>query len=324
MPARRVRTAKRRRRRSVAGMWEQEKLQAMTNSAKPLPPPTLDDFRKVFREYRRVFGRYPNLLRPRRFSEKIQWRKLFDLNSLYSTMADKIAARDFIAERVGPEWLVPLLWTGESVDDIPFDALEPPYVLKCSHGSTFNVIVRDRASLDREKIRATLQDRLARNFGAYMREPCYTPIQPRLLAEQLMLEADGSPPLELKIFVFDGRARLIHGVFVDKTRARFDAMHDCDWRPLPWHAFNQRYEGQVPKPARLAEFVSLAERLGAGFEHLRVDLYQWQGQPRVGELTLYNLSGLWPFTPDEVDFILGGWWRLRRPIGRALAAVLLH
>jgi hypothetical protein len=296
----------------------------MATAAKSLPPPTLDDFRKIFRDYRRVYGRYPNLLRPRRFSEKIQWRKLFDLNPLYAVMADKIAAREFIRQRVGEEWLVPLLWTGDKVDDIPFDTLEPPYILKCNHGSTFNIIVRDRESLDREQIRATLQDRLARNFGAYMREPCYTPIRPRLLAEPLIAEADGSPPLELKIFVFDGRAKLIHGVFVDQARARFDAIHDCDWRRLPWHAFNQPYAGEVPRPARLAQFLSLAERLGAGFEHLRVDFYQWREQPRVGELTLYNLSGLWPFTPDEADFILGEWWQLRRPISRALKAVLVH
>jgi hypothetical protein len=294
----------------------------MSPALKSLPPPTLRDFRTVVGSYRRIFGRYPNLLRPRRYSEKMQWHKLFDLNPLYAIMSDKIAAREFIAERVGAEWLIPLLWTGDKPGDIPFDSLDPPYVLKCNHGSAFNVLVPDRATLDQEKARAKLQAGLARTFGADMREPGYTPIRPRLLAERMIFEADGSPPLEHKIWVFDGRARFIHTIVVDRTRARFDAMYDCDWRRLPWHAHNPFYEGELPRPERLAEFLTLAERLASGFEHVRVDLYQWQGQPRVGELTLYSMSGLVPFTPDEMDSILGEWWRLPNPIGRAIAAVL--
>jgi hypothetical protein len=35
-----------------------------------------------------------------------------------------------------------------------------------------------------------------------MREPAYVPIRPRLLAEHLMLETNGLPPIEHKIFVF--------------------------------------------------------------------------------------------------------------------------
>ena len=52
---------------------------------------------RVRRAYLEKHGRAPRLLRPRRFTEKIQWRKLFDFNPLFPTLCDKIAVRDYIA-----------------------------------------------------------------------------------------------------------------------------------------------------------------------------------------------------------------------------------
>jgi len=114
------------------------------------------------------------------------------------------------------------------------------------------------------------------------------PIRPRLLAELLMLEPDGAAPLEHKIFVFDGRAQIVWTIFVDHDRARFDAVYSRDWRSLHWRAFNGCYEEPLAPPKQLEKFIELAERLGAGFDHIRVDLYEWEGQPRVGEPTLYT------------------------------------
>jgi hypothetical protein len=310
----------------IAGRMNKDtdEFEAFTFVPQQLPPPTLDDFRLVHRAYRAAFGRNPNLLRPRRFTEKIQWRKLFDLNPLYAVLSDKIAVRNFVASRVGDEWLPPLLWIGDTVTEIPFDSIKAPYILKCNHGSGLNVVVTDSARLDREKAQEVLRSGLAASFGRASREPGYVPIQPRLLAEQLMLERDGTPPLEHKIFVFDGRARVIWSIFVDQDRARFDAVYSRDWRPLHWSALNQPYKGILARPQQLEKFIELAERLGAGLDHVRVDFYEWNGQPMVGELTLYNLSGLYRFYPDEADFILGSWWKLRHPLRRALASTLYN
>lgn len=296
--------------------------EAFMFAPRPLPPPTLNDIRRVCRDYRTVFGRHPNLLRPRRFTEKMQWRKLFDLNPLYPVLVDKIAARHFVASRVGSDWLPPLLWTGDTANEIPFDTLEAPFILKCNHGSNLNVIVTDRATVDRERARETLQSGLAHSYGIQMREPGYVPVRPRLLAEQLMLERDGAPPLEHKIFVFDGHARVIWTIVSDQDRSRFDAVHSREWRPLGWRAANRCYDKPLAPPKQLERFIALAERLGAGFDHIRVDFYEWNGNPRIGELTLYNLSGLWRFEPDEADFILGSCWKLRQPLRRSVASFL--
>ena len=289
-----------------------------------LPRATVADIRRIRAAYKRTFGHHPNLLRPRRFTEKIQWRKLFDLNPLFAVLSDKIAVRDFIAARVGRECLPPLLWIGDRADEIPFGSLDPPYVLKCSHGSNFNVLVPERADLDIGAARERLSQGLAMNYGLTWREPGYAPVRPRLLAERMLRQPDGSPPLEHKLFVFDGRVRVIWTIVVDANHNRQDAVHDPEWNWLGWHALNPCHERPLPRPERLAELIALAERLGAGFDHVRVDLYDAADGIRVGELTLYNLGGLVPFVPDEADVVLGSWWRLRHPIVRALVSMLPH
>jgi len=286
-----------------------------------LSRPSLNDIERAHEKYKWKFGHYPNLLRPQRFTEKMQWRKLFDLNPIFAVLSDKIGVRNFVVSRVGSEFLTSLLWVGDSVEEIPFDALKPPYVLKCNHMAGGHVIVIDRESLDIRKACERLSHGLSKNFGLMAQEPGYAPIRPRLLAERMLRQADGSPPLEHKFFVFDGRVRLIWTIVVDRNRSRFDAVYDPDWNRLGWHAANQRYEHPLPRPERLDEFIALAERLGAEFDHVRVDTYDWADGIRVGELTLYSYSGLKPFVPDEADFVLGSWWRLQHPILRAMASL---
>ena len=287
-----------------------------------LPRASFRDIRRVRKDYQRAFGRYPNLLRPRSFSEKMQWRKLFDLNPLYVILSDKLASREYVAARVGPEFLPPLLWTGDDADAVPFDALDPPYIVKCSHGSGFNVVVTDRTGLDAAEVRSKLRRHLGRNFGQAMREPGYAPVRPRLLVERLLMQPDGSPPNEPKLFAFDGRVRVVHTIVVGPDRSRRDAVYDPDWNYLGWHVVNDRYDRPLQRPERLAEMIAVAERIAQGFDHLRVDLYDWAGGVRVGELTLYNLSGLARFHPEEVDLTMGSWWRLPRPARRAFASML--
>ena len=94
-------------------------------------------------------------MHPVRYTEKMQWRKLFDLNPLYSILCDKVAVRDFVTERIGPEVLIPLLWVGDDPDAIPFDTLEPPYIIKSNHGTGHTIVVQSRASLDERAVRET-------------------------------------------------------------------------------------------------------------------------------------------------------------------------
>ncbi len=80
-------------------------------------------------------GKKLNLENPQKFNEKIQWIKLYDRNPLYTRLVDKYTVREYISNTIGEKYLIPLLWVGESFDDIPFDSLPEKFVIKCTHDS---------------------------------------------------------------------------------------------------------------------------------------------------------------------------------------------
>ncbi len=269
--------------------------------------------------YATIHGRAPNLLNPMRYSEKIQWRKLFDHNPAYTTLSDKLAVRGFIASRAGPDYLIPLLWSGLPAN-IPFASLTSPYVLKSNHASGQVMHIDPQAKIDHAAIRATAAAWLATPYGITHDEPGYTGIPPRLLAEPRLLH-NGTAPEELRLFVFHGKTAIINTVFIENGQVRNGAFHTADWTRLDWY-FTRHLTRSFPAPEKLADMIRIAEQIGTGFDHVRVDIYDCGDKFFVGEITLYPWSGLARFTPDEADKTLGTHWHLPHPRRRALWAIM--
>jgi hypothetical protein len=112
---------------------------------------------RVRRDFRQRHGVSPHLLRPQTFSEKVQWRKLFDLNPQFVVFSDKLRVRDFICERAGPSALAPLLWVGDDPDAVPFQRFKVPYVVKSTHASGQTLIITDTADFDVGQARALMK-----------------------------------------------------------------------------------------------------------------------------------------------------------------------
>ena len=276
-----------------------------------MPRPLLARAFRVCRAYAKAHGRVPNLLTPRRFSEKMQWRKLFDFNPAFPILCDKIAVREFIAAQVGDEHLIPLLWAGFPAE-IPFGLVAEPFVLKSTHASGHVIVVGCDGSLDgaldAAAIRARAEKWLATNYGAARDEPGYEPVHPRLMIEPMITAADGARPDEIRLFVFDGKVAVINTVFTENGKVRNGAFHTPDWTRLSWH-FTRPVDRAFPKPIRLHDMIVLAERLGRGLDHVRVDIYDCGDRIWIGELTVYSWSGRARFNPDEADLELGAYWQ---------------
>lgn len=277
--------------------------------------------RQVRREFRVHHKCPPRLLRPRKFTEKMQWRKLFDLNPLFAVLSDKLAVRDYIAARVGPDVLVPMLWSGDDPQAIPFDTLEPPYVIKGTHAAGQGIYVERREDIHVEGYRAAIAGWLAHCHGTALCEPGYVPVPHRIIVERFLAAPDGTRPHEYSLFVFDGRVRFVQMRVLENNTLRLGAFFDRDWRKLDWYFHTRPVAGEIPRPARFDEMVAISERLGVGIDHVRVDLYDCHDRVRVGELTLYSWSGHHPTNPRSADYALGAAWRIERPALRALWTV---
>jgi TupA-like ATPgrasp len=279
--------------------------------------------RKLRRTYQNDVGPSPRFFRPRRFTEKMQWRKLFDLDPMFTVFSDKVAVRKYIADCVGSDALVPLLWLGSDPAAIPFDRLRPPYIIKCTHGSGWNITVRDERALDRDAVRATLATWLATDYGSWSMEPGYCAVPRGLLVEPLLTYRGGYLP-EYRFFMFDGALRRVmqshrHG---DGGDDRTQSYYDPQWRNLRVRQADKPWGEPAARPEGFATMLAMAERLAGRRDFVRVDFLVGDEKIYVGELTLYHRSGLFRFDPDEEDLALGACWRLRRPFWRACRTII--
>ncbi|GAB0120228.1 ATP-grasp fold amidoligase family protein [Acidisoma sp. 7E03] len=250
----------------------------------------------------------------------MQWRKVFDQNPAFAILCDKLAVREFIKSRIGDELLTPLLWAG-APEDIPFDRIVPPFALKSTHASGQVIMVGRDDPVDQADLRARAGAWLTLCHGTTYDEPGYTTVPRRLMIERTVTTAAGTEPEEVRLFVFDGKVAVINTVFVEDGRIRNGAFHTPDWTRLNWH-FTRELQREFPKPERLSEMIEIAEQLGEGFDHVRVDIYDAGEKIWIGEITVYSWSGHARFSPDEADKQLGDHWRLRAPLRRGLQTML--
>ncbi|MFC7474907.1 ATP-grasp fold amidoligase family protein [Dankookia sp. GCM10030260] len=268
----------------------------------------LREARRLRRRMRAALGYEPNFNRPRTFNEKVAWRILHDRNPLIALTTDKLAVRRYVAAKASPDILVPLLGTWDRAEAIDWAALPPRFVLKASHGWNMNLLVHDKAAVDRDAALATAAGWLRHNHAAATGEWGYRDIQPRLLAETMLLDEAGEIPADLKFYVFNGRMRLLRvhtGRFGDHRITFFDrAMH-----PLPVNQIHPADPDWSPPPG-ITEAMRLAERLGADFDFARVDLYLALGRFWFGEITHYDGNATVAYEPCSYDRIIGDMWQL--------------
>lgn len=264
----------------------------------------------------RLFSKYHerplDLAHPTAFSEKIQWRKLFERRALYTRIADKIRVREFVAERVGEAYLVPLLAVADTVAELRLERLSLPLMVKPTHASGVTFQVRSAGDLDVDRMARRIDPLLRGPYGLTFVEWAYWNVPRRVMAERLLVRSDGRVPYDYKIHVFGDRARLVE-VHVDRFGEHRYAVYDRDWR-MTGVRYPEHDRTRLERPARLEEMLEVAETLGAGFGYVRVDLYNVDDRVYVGELTLYPNSGLLPKS-EEWERRLGDMWQLPEPNG---------
>jgi hypothetical protein len=276
---------------------------------RPLIPEWLYILRKCFLDFHAGHGAYPNILNPRSFSEKIQYRKLFDRRAILVKFADKFAVRDYVGERLGDDILPKLYHVTEDPADIPLRTLPDRFVVKPTHGCGWIFIVRDKSKVNPQALSDTCAGWLRENYFYRAAEWSYKSIRPRLLFEELLDDGTGSIPYDYKFLVFDGRVRII-SVDIDRYGDHRRNMYDRDWNKLKFGFQRASSDAAVPPPDRLADMLFYAETLAAGFDFLRVDLYCIGSRVVFGEITTTPASGLEPFWPGGTDRKLGDLWTI--------------
>lgn len=267
--------------------------------------------------YFKHFHKFINFKNPISFNEKLQWLKIYDRKPEYTTMVDKHLAKEYVASKIGREYIIPTLGVWEKAEDIDFDALPNQFVLKCNNDSGGIVICKDKSKLNKEEAIRLLSSRLNNNGFWYGREWPYKNVKPYILAEKYMEDMttgekhkDGLT--DYKVHVFNGRPRFI---LVCKDRYGKNGMTETFFTDH-WEKMNMRRTNQsdslelIPKPAELEQMLNLATVLADNMPFLRVDFYVVNHKLYFGELTFYPASGFKAFEPQIWDRQLGDYLTL--------------
>lgn len=260
------------------------------------------------RQFRQRLGYEPNLDEPKTHSEHILLRKLRDHDPRFPQLTDKYTARAWLDEVMGAgfadTYCVPLLARATCFEELPSSLWNQDVILKASHTSGQNYVVRQGDTAAKNIARQKLRRSLTRIHGWRRYEWAYLDLEPSIVAEPLL---QGGDILDLKLYFYDGVLRFL---MPESNKGPKPALtvFDTDWKPLDMTLEDFEPFAADP-PSTPQEIITIAERIAKGFDHLRVDFLITSERFYLGELTLYDASGLARFDSYESDRILGQYWR---------------
>lgn len=267
---------------------------------------------KVYSRLR--LGKSLNLKQPVTYNDKINWIKLNDRNPLMTICADKYEVRKLVAEKIGGEYLIPLLWHGEKPEEIPFENLPNSYVIKTNNASGTNIIVKDKNNINESNIISLLNKWLVRNYYVPKREWVYKEIKPLVICEEMLIQENDEELKDYRFFCFNGEPKFVSVDFsiTEKANTRRN-LYNLDWELMEEEiTYRKELNLVVEKPEKLEEMISLSKKLAEGFAHVRIDFYYVNKEIKFGEMTFYHQSGMGEIRPEEFNVKMGQWLSLSK------------
>lgn len=244
-------------------------------------------------QFRLTMHKRLDLKNPQTMNEKLQWLKLNDHDSSHVRLVDKYRVRKYVKEKLPELKLIPLLGKWDRYEDIDFDSLPNRFVIKCNHDSGSIKVVRDKSKINHDEFRTFFADRLKNNPYTYGREWPYKHIKPCIIVERLMVEEDGSLPVDYKFFCFNGKVDTVMICTGRGTSVQRFYFFDKQWK---LHKYNKSAQElpddfQIEKPEGIDALFELTSKLSEGETFVRIDFYLINKTPYFGEFTFYPASG---------------------------------
>ena len=262
---------------------------------------------KIINEkYIKDFGEKIKWDNPKTYTEKVNFSKLYNFSLEKSELSDKYLVRNWIKNKIGEQYLIPLIGVYDSFDEINFDSLPNQFVIKCNHDSGSVTLVHDKKLINKKILKEKYDFLLKRNFAYCGYEMHYSNIKPKILIEKYM----GESVKDYKFLCFNGKP-FYCWVDFDRYVNHKRNIYNMEWQ---LQKFNQKdygnYDKKINVPSNFNEMKKIVRVLSKGFDHVRVDLYDINGRVYFGEMTFTNGNGFEPINPKEWDAKLGSLWNI--------------
>lgn len=261
----------------------------------------------IRRRYKRRLGRVPNLKNPETFNDKVQWLKLNWYDPFAVKCADKYKVRKVIKEKIGIEYLNKIIAVYDRVEQINLEKLPKSFVLKGTHGSGYNIVCRDKSTmnwdLEFHKMRRWLRNKYYLKNGEWV----YKGIRPKIICEEFLVDANQKHGLtDYKFYCFQGEPEYCQVIKNRDLNPTID-FYDMNWNHMEFTGLQDLPRSPEPdiKPEKFQEMYEIAQVLSKRFPFVRVDLYYVENKIYFGELTFFPRSGFGTFTPVKWNKKMG-------------------
>ncbi|MBD5641676.1 MAG: hypothetical protein HDQ91_04585 [Desulfovibrio sp.] len=234
------------------------------------------------------------------FTEKIQYLKVYDDLPIKSLLSDKYLIRKYIRDKIGEEFLIPLLGIWPTFEQINFDILPKQFVLKTNHASGSNQIIRSKFSINKNQLQIKFNKWMSKNYALNCWEMNYFNIKPLIMAEYFL----GDNISDYKFVCSLGRILFIY-VDVNKNSDYRRNIYSEDWILQEWNLRFRNSDIDIPRPERLDEMIDIARFLSRQFKLVSIDFYYYNNNIKIGEMTFYPGAGYNTFYPLEADYLVG-------------------
>lgn len=257
--------------------------------------------------YYYTFQKRLHLVQPRNFNEKLIWLSLYWQHPLKTLCADKIKFREYVVNtcQLPEDLLVPILGTYQRAEDIDFTSLPEQFVLKCNHGCGYNLIVKDKATLNQKAAMETLNQWVNEDFRAAISELHYKAINPQVIyCEQFLTALGDESIVDYKIHCFNGKPDFVLVCYNRNEAQEAElATFSFDWKQLYYVVDEETID--IVRPDSLDKMVEYARVLSQDFPFVRVDFYDVKGKPLLGELTFTPYGNMITYYKPEIIDLLG-------------------
>ena len=247
---------------------------------------------------------------PVKFNEKIQFRKLYSSNELYAICADKYRVREYVKEKIGEKYLIPLLLVTEKLSIEQWNQLPNSFVIKPNHDNGTVKIVKNKTKANRKKIINFMNLALKLDYGIFSMESYYSLIKPKIIIEEFLENENEKDLVDYKFFCFFGDVKYCQVIRNRNSNETID-FYDINWKKQNFTGLNigiKNSEVTLLKPVNFDLMVKLASKLSKDFSFVRVDFYNVNGKIYFGELTFCPASGFGTFNPEEWNETFGSFW----------------
>ena len=259
--------------------------------------------------YFRRFYALPNLDNPVTFNEKLQYRKIYNKNPLFTVVADKLESKEYIKNKKLDIYIPKVIWQGSSLDTLDFSILPSRYVYKANHASRTNEFILDNKHLSKSQMNDLQMQWFSHDQSSTLGEWAYKDIDKKVFIEEY-LDFNNTVPDDYKFFVYHGKVKFIQldsGRFNDHKRNMFDEK----WNDLNIDYSYKRIIPSPSKPKFINKMIECAEIIGQDFDFIRVDFYYYNEMVTFGELTVYPGAGFEKFPSHKWDIEFGKYWNLK-------------